>query len=112
MPFARVAASVLLLLHVILAGLLPLADARAEATGTVVSASAHVEGPDRGSCPQVHDEATCQLCPLLRLAGQASDRVALPTVARAVPAPAVSREAHALVAHRPATDQARAPPVA
>jgi hypothetical protein len=112
MPFPRIAASVLLLLHGLLVGLLPLADARAEATGTVVSASAHVEGPDRGSCPRIHDEATCQLCPLLRLAGQASGRVALPTAARVVPAPAVAREAHALLGHRPSSDQARAPPVA
>ena len=111
LPLARVAASVLLLLHVIVAGVLPIADARAEATGTVVSAAAHVESPDNGSCPQVHDDA-CQLCSLVRLAGQASARVALPPIARAVHVPAVARLAHGVLGERPGTDQARAPPVA
>lgn len=110
-PLARLAASVLLLLHGIVAGLLPIADARAEATETVISTAAHVEAPDSGSCPQVHDDA-CQLCSLVRLAGQASMRVAPPPIARAVPAPAVAREAHAVIGESPAPDQARAPPVA
>ena len=110
-PLARISASVLLLLHVIVAGLLPIADAQAEATGTVVSASAHVEAPDSGSCPQVHDDA-CQLCQLVRLPGQASARVATPPIARAVAAPAVARVAHAAIGESPGPDQARAPPVA
>lgn len=110
-PLARLSASVLLLLHVIVAGLLPVADARAEATGTVISASAHVEAPDSGSCPQVHDGA-CQLCHLVRLGGQASARVALPPIARAVVAPAVARMAHAVVGESPGPDQPRAPPLA
>lgn len=109
-PVARIAASVLLLLHVLVAGLLPIADARAEASGTVVSAAAHVEAPDSGSCPQVHDDA-CQLCPLLRLPGQASTRVAMPPIARAVAAPALARMAHAAIGESPGPDQARAPPV-
>lgn len=110
-PVARIAASVLLLLHVLVAGLLPVAEARAEATGTVVSASAHVEAPDAGSCPPVHDDA-CQLCQLVRLPGQASARVALPPIARAVHVPAVAREAHGVLGESPGSDQARAPPAA
>jgi hypothetical protein len=94
------------------AGLLPLADARAEATSALATATAHVEAPDGNRCPAVHDELTCQLCPLLRLAGQAGLRVALPPVARAVAAPALARVAHAPRDGIASPDRARAPPAA
>ena len=109
---ARVASLLLLLLHVAVAGLLPLADARAEATSVRATATAHVEAPDWNRCPAVHDDLACQLCPLLRLAGQAGARVALPPVARAVAAPAVARVAHALSDDSASPDRARAPPAA
>ena len=109
---SRLASIVLLLLHVAVAGLLPLADARAEATSALATATAHVEAQDGNRCPAVHDELTCQLCPLLRLAGQASARVALPPVARAVGGPALARIAHAASSASAAPDRARAPPAA
>lgn len=108
---SRLASVLVLLLQVLVVGALPVADARAESQGTTASAVAHVESPDGGSCPRVHDEL-CQLCPLLRLAGQPSGRVSLPLVARTVPLPTVAREARLVGAASSSPDRARAPPAA
>ena len=107
----RVSAALVLLLHVFVVGLLPVADARAEAAGSTATAAAHVEAPESGRCPSPHDEA-CQLCPLLRIAGQASAPVSLPLVARSVALPIVAREARAVAGASASTDRARAPPIA
>ena len=109
---SRVTAILLLLLHAIVAGVAPVADARAEARGSVASATAHVEAPDGGRCPALHDDLTCQLCPHLRLAGQPAPRVTPPAVVRTVVAPAVARTRQAALHARAAPADARAPPTA
>jgi hypothetical protein len=112
LSLSRLAALLLLVLHAAMAGVLPVADARAEARSAAGSAAAHVEAPDAVRCPAVHDEQACQLCPMLRLAGPAAGRVALPAVARTVVAPAVARTRQAALHGRAAPAGARAPPVA
>ncbi len=57
---ARLLAFVTLLLHLVVAGAVPLADAHAEQGSRVVAA--HVESPDTTGCPAVHDHLDCALC--------------------------------------------------
>ena len=107
----RFVSMLVLLLHATVVGVLPAADARAEARGSVATATAHVESQDGDRCPRLHDEH-CQLCPLLRNAGQAGARVSLPMVARSVAPPTVARDARAIGHDSASPDRARAPPVA
>ena len=108
----RLAATLVLLLQLIVAGVLPVVDAAAPSGGAVASGTAHFEAPNSQGCPRVHDERSCRTCPLLRLAGHASERVTLPTVERRVTGPSVAREARAISVDRRAADCARAPPAA
>jgi len=77
-------ASVVLILSTAVAAILPMADARAD----IASAAArpHVEQPGSRHCPQVHDELTCQLCRVMRLASNrsSSDGVLIVHRAKAV----------------------------
>jgi hypothetical protein len=49
-----------LLLHLLVAALAPLADARVELAGRPLGV--HVESESRASCPPGHDHLHCQLC--------------------------------------------------
>jgi hypothetical protein len=49
-----------LLLHLLLVGLAPLADARVEAESRALGV--HIEAEGRASCPPAHDHLMCQLC--------------------------------------------------
>jgi len=70
----RAIAAIVLALSTTVTALLPVADARADvASGR---ARAHVEQPGSTRCPQVHDELTCQLCRVLRLASNATSSAA------------------------------------
>lgn len=106
----RLAALLTLVLHVFVAGVVSLADARAEAAGLVDGAVVHVEETGRQACVPQHDELTCQLCSLVRLGGMAAGRELPPAVARVLaPSPAASDSA-APESAVPAAGWARAPP--
>ena len=108
----RLSALLTLVLHVFVAGVVSLADARAEAAALVDGAVAHVEAAGRQACAPQHDELTCQLCSLVRLGGVAAPRELLPVVARVLaPSPAAS-DAVAPESTVRAAGRARAPPLA
>lgn len=107
---SRAVSLLLLLLHVLVGGLLPLADARAESGALAAEGTVHVEAQGSERCPPGHDELTCQLCPLLRLAGSPGGRVALPEVARVLSATVPVQPSSGPARGRIAPDQARAPP--
>lgn len=56
----RLSSLLLLLLHVIVAGLAPLADALIERDA--LDSTVHVESESSPSCPIGHDHLECQLC--------------------------------------------------
>jgi hypothetical protein len=61
----RATAVTLLVLSMVVALLLPIADAHAERV--MATAASHVEEPGSTSCTPAHDELMCQLCRGLRL---------------------------------------------
>lgn len=101
-----------LVLHVLVAGVVPLAHARVEAGSRRAEARVHVEAPGNGNCLAVHDDLGCQLCSLVRLAGHPAARDAHPPAARGGAGPP---DAAVLLAADPGALgrlRARAPPLA
>lgn len=92
---ARTASWVLLILQLLVAGVVPVLDARAEAES--LGAVAHVEALGAADCPQVHHQADCQLCRVLRPMATAVAPVGPPPCeqTRDVPATAVLGSPHA-----------------
>ncbi|MEW5927485.1 MAG: hypothetical protein AB1941_08370 [Gemmatimonadota bacterium] len=68
-PLRRLAAMACLLLHFLVGGLAPLADARAEASSR--AAYDHVEASRESACTPVHDHLHCAFCRVLADAGTA-----------------------------------------
>ena len=79
----------MLALSTTVAALLPIADARAEIESS--RARPHVEQPGSTRCPQVHDELTCQLCRVLRLANTGAPSTAPLVVVNASAVPVAAR---------------------
>ena len=107
---ARLLALVTLLLHVVGAGAVPLADALAERGALTVAA--HVESRDAQGCAAAHDHLACTLCRVI--AGAAGE---LPLLQPLAGAPRSQGSARARFAERGAGAERwapgdRAPPTA
>lgn len=90
-PARRLVAVAAVLLHVVVVGLLPLGDARAE--GLALGTTPHVSAPGDDGCGQAHHDVLCGLLATVRDPFTAAPAPAVPPVlmaarwSAAVPAP-------------------------
>lgn len=103
----RTAFAITLAVSALVGVVLPLADAYAERAAQVVRA--HVDEPGSHSGAPAHNDATCPMCRVLRMASQPAEMRAPLFVAAGVE-PVASRSDHGQSARRETTSDSRAPP--
>ncbi|MQA92149.1 MAG: hypothetical protein GEU90_18315 [Gemmatimonas sp.] len=80
---SRISASLLLLFHLVVAGLGPIADARLEAQAHDAEAQIHVESDDLPPCSSGHNHDLCLICRVLQSFDTPSNEGALLRLPRA-----------------------------
>lgn len=111
-PWRRLTGLVGLLLHLMVAGLVPLADARLEAQSRLGDVS-HVESERDHGCAPGHDHAACQLCHVGQTRSLAAAAGPLPDYATTRRAATRPRSADLAPSAAPVSSLgARAPPLA
>lgn len=107
----RCAAAASLLLHVLVLGLLPLADARLEAAE--LEQTVHIEADRDAGCAPGHDSLSCEFCRTLRAPSRSPCAVSL--VATPSLSPELAERRGSVVPHRARHQlnlHSRAPPAA
>ncbi|MGH7720210.1 MAG: hypothetical protein ACREON_15380 [Gemmatimonadaceae bacterium] len=106
----RWAAGAYLLLYLVTVGLVPIADARAEAAAASAPA-VHVEAPGDTPCTPVHDHLACLLCRSVRTASPLHPLHFVPQAARLLQRPAPGVPSARPTETPPAPLGSRAPPL-
>lgn len=108
--YRSVTAVVSLVLHLLLAAVVPSLDGTIEAA--VHDRQVHVEAPGDGPCAPLHDHLTCQLCRIAERGALVSAPVAVVLETAPVGAlPILAEHSAAPVAADRASLQPRAPPI-